>query len=131
MVSIDCHELTFDEQLALAGAITEGLGGRAMALVKDEKIVLDNIAGETLAIHALESIVRRFVERRRDGSLYSIEIGEDEIIVHTPDPLARSWGRKDSGQVLPDNLLKCPFFGCGFVTPYQELYIVHVRAHAA
>ena len=129
MIEVDCSEMTLDEQLALASTLTEGLSGRAIALVKDSEIVFVPLtrvgSGEVLAF------VKSFVSKRKDAQHYSIEATNDEIVVHTPDPLARSRGRKDTGQLLPDNLLKCPFFGCGFVTPYQELYDIHVRSHGA
>ena len=127
MMSIDCHELTFDEQLALAAAVSDGLGGRAVGMIKDDSIVLDQISGQTPALSELETIVRSFVAKRKDARYYSVEVVGEKLIVHSPDPLARSRGRKDTGLLLPDNLLKCPF--CNFVTPYQELYDVHFRSH--
>ena len=127
MIEVDCSEMTLDDQLALASAISEGLSGRGMALVKDSKVVLDPLAkvstGEVLGI------VKAFISKRKDAQHYSVEEDGDDIMVHTPDPLARSRGRKDPGQLLPPNLLKCPFAGCGFVTPYQELLTIHVRSH--
>ena len=125
MISIDCSELTADEQLALAEAVTEGLAGRGLALVKDESIVLDDLSGGTLGVSQVEAVVSRFVSRRKDAKDYSVERDGDRLVVRSPDPLARSRGRKMAE--LPDNVLKCPY--CPFVTPYQELYNVHVRAH--
>ena len=126
MIEVDCKEMTVDEQIALASAISDGLSGRGMALVKDAMIVIDTISGKISAGDVLE-LVRNFVTKRKDAQNYSVESEDDRIIVHTPDPLARSRGRRDTGQLLPPNLLKCPF--CSFVTPYQELYNVHVRSH--
>ena len=126
LIEVDCSEMTVDEQIALASAISDGLGGRGMALVKDAKIVLDVISGEVPTKDVL-ALVRNFVARRKDAQDYTIDTNGDEIIIHTPDPLARSRGRRDTGQLLPPNLLKCPF--CSFVTPYQELYNVHLRSH--
>jgi len=120
--------MTLDDQLALAASISDGLEGRAIALVKDDKIVLDTMANTVTTDEVLD-IVRAFVSRRKDSQHYFVDLNGDDILVHTPDPLARSRGRKDSGQWLPDNLLKCPWSGCGFVTPYQELYAIHVRSH--
>jgi len=118
--------MTLDEQIALASAISDGLGGRGMALVKDNEIAIDTISGQVSANDVLH-LVKDFVSKRRDAQNYSVESVGDEIKVHTPDPLARSRGRRDTGQLLPPNLLKCPF--CSFVSPYQELYNVHVRSH--
>lgn len=128
MIQVDCGEITLDDQLALASAISEGLSGKAVALIRDEMIVLDTIEGNVEAAEVLP-LVRDFVSKRKDAQHYSVEADGDEIVVHSADPLMRSRGRKDSGQMLPPNLLKCPFSGCGFVTSYQELYAVHVRSH--
>jgi len=126
LIEVDCGEMTVDEQIALASAISDGLGGKGMALVKDTKIVLDVISGEVSTRDVL-ALVRNYVARRKDAQNFSVDTKGDEIIVHTPDPLARSRGRRDTGQLLPPNLLQCPF--CSFVTPYQELYNIHVRSH--
>jgi hypothetical protein len=125
LISIDCHELTVDEQLALAGELTGGLQGRTVALVKGEEIVLDEISSERVRPEEVRVVVQAFVSRRKDARHYSVERDSDLIIVHSSDPLARGRGRKE-GQ-LPPNLLKCPF--CSFVTPYQEMYNIHVRSH--
>jgi hypothetical protein len=125
MISIDCHEMTVDEQLALAGELTGGLQGRAVALVKGEEIVLDEISSEKVGPEEVEAVVQAFVSRRKDAEFYSTERDSAHIVVHSSDPLARGRGRK--GGQLPPNLLQCPF--CSFVTPYQEMYAIHVRSH--
>lgn len=124
-MQIDCSQMTFDEQLALASALSDGLGGRAVALVKDDKIVFDELSN--VSTDEVLRLTRAFVARKKDASLYEVQANGDDVVVHTPDPLARSRGRKDTGESLPPNLLKCPF--CGFVTPYKELYDVHFRSH--
>ena len=125
LIQVDCSEMTLDDQLALASAISDGLAGKGEALIKDSKVVVDAIskvdAGEVVRI------VQGWVSKRKDAGHYSVESDGDRVVVRTPDPLARSRGRKDTGQLLPDNLLKCPY--CAFVTPYQELYDVHMRSH--
>ena len=126
MIEVYCKEMTVDEQIALASAISDGLGGKGMALVRDTEIVIDTFS-ETVSSSEVFALVRAFVSKRRGAEYYSVESNGDEIIVHTPDPLARSRGRRDTGQLLPPNLQKCPF--CSFVTPYQELYNIHVRSH--
>jgi hypothetical protein len=125
LIEVDCSEMDLDEQLALASAISDGLGGRGVALVKDAKVVID--AMSRLAPSEVAALVGSFVARRKDSRHYSVEADGEEIRVHTPDPLARARGRKDTGELLPPNLLKCPF--CNFVTPYRELYDVHFRSH--
>jgi hypothetical protein len=128
LIRVLCGELTVDEQLALASAVSEALSGAALALIKDDEIVLDTISGE-VSVSDVVKVVRGYVSKRKDSQYYSIESQGEEIVVHSADPLSRSRGRRDSGQRLPPNLLKCPFSGCGFVTPYQELLTVHVRSH--
>lgn len=125
MITIDCHELTLDEQLALAAAISDGLRGKALALIQDSKIVIDPLKSDETAPAEVEAITRHFVSRRKDAGHYAIERDGDSLIVRTPDPLSRGRGRKRAQ--LPGNLLQCPF--CFFVTPYQELYNIHVRSH--
>jgi len=126
LIEVDCSEMTLDDQLALASAISDGLGGRAVALVNHDKLALDTMSNR-VTIGEVASVVRDFVSKRKDAKNYSIEEDGEEIKVHTPDPLARARGRKDTGQLLPDNVLKCPY--CSFITPYQELYDVHMRSH--
>ena len=126
MIEVDCSEMTLDDQLSLASAISDGLGGRAVALVKDDKLVLDTMSNK-IGVDEVANLVRGFASKRKDAAHYSVETDGEKVKVHTPDPLARSRGRKDTGQLLPDNLLKCPW--CSFVTPYEELYNVHVRSH--
>jgi hypothetical protein len=125
LIAIECREMDLDVQLALASAVSDGLNGRGMALVKDDKIVIDELSKVSASDVAL--IVRAFVSKRSDPSHYSVEVDGDSIVVHTPDPLSRSRGRKDTGELLPPNVLKCPF--CSFITPYQEMYNVHIRSH--
>jgi hypothetical protein len=125
VVTVDCHELTQDEQLALAGELTGGLQGSAVALVNDSRIVFDQLSGRKVDAAEVETLVRAFVSRRKDAKYYAVETQGDTILVRSPDPLAR--GREGKRPDLPPNVLKCPF--CSFVTPYQELYNVHVRSH--
>ncbi|MDG7010879.1 MAG: hypothetical protein JRN57_02040 [Nitrososphaerota archaeon] len=125
MIEIDCTEMDLDDQLGLASAVSDALGGRGVALVKDAKLVIDAVSA--LAAGDVAAAVRAYVAKRADASHYSVETEGDVIKVHTPDPLARSRGRRDTGELLPPNLMKCPF--CGFVTPYKELYDIHFRSH--
>lgn len=127
MLTINCHELSVDEQLALASALSDEFQGRVLALVRDEDIVFDIITGSDLDETRVESVAMSFIGRRKDAEYYSLERSGDVLIVHSADPLARSRGRRQGG--LPSNLLQCPF--CSFVTPYQEAYDVHFRSHGA
>lgn len=125
MITIKCHELTVDEQLALAGELTGSLKGRAIALVRDEDIVLDQLSSEEVDSEEVQNVVQAFISRRKEAEHYSVERASGGLVVHSADPLARGRGRKEPR--LPPNLLQCPF--CSFVTPYQEAYTVHVRSH--
>ena len=124
MIEVDCREMTVDEQLALSGAITEGLAGRAVALEDGTKIVLDTVSGK-VPPQEVATMIRGFFSKRKDQGGYSLDVDGDKMVVHTPDPLARSRGRQHPG--LPDNVYQCPF--CGYVTPYEEVYVVHYRSH--
>jgi hypothetical protein len=125
MIEIECKELTLDEQLALAGSLSDSLAGEALALVSDTRIRFDDLSGREVEPARVEALVRDFISKRKDAKLYSLEWSGETMTVHTPDPLVRSRGRR-VGQ-LPDNVMMCPF--CSFVTPYQELYNVHMRSH--
>lgn len=122
---IDCKELTMDEELALASSISDSLKGRGIALVNGDKIVLDSFGEGELDEKAVEAVVSEFVAHRKGHEFYSVERNGDSIVVHSADPVAAA-GRRPT-EKLPPNLLKCPF--CSFVTPYQELYVVHTRSH--
>jgi len=124
LIQIQCKEMTMDEQLALAGSISDGLQGRGIALVDGSRIVIDGLGGNVDAMD-VSKLVGDFVSKRKDAMYYRVESDGDKLTVHTPDPLARSRGSRHAG--LPGNLLKCPH--CSFVTPYQELYNVHLRSH--
>lgn len=151
---IDCSELTMDEELALASAISDSLNGEGVALVDGEKIVFDFFGQGQLDMRAVESVVSGFVVHRKGHELYSIERVGDSLVVHSADPVAASRkrateklppnllklgdslvvnssdpaaSRKRTTEELPPNLFKCPF--CSFVTPHEELYLVHTRLH--
>lgn len=125
MIVIRCAELTTDEQLALAEHITDVLAGAALALARGKDIVLDRLLKEEISRESVEGAVKDFLARRSDGAHYSCEWVGDELVVHSADPIKAMRERREPR--LPDNLFKCPF--CGFVTPYEELYVVHYRSH--
>ena len=123
MIEIECAEMTVDEQLALASAISDAFAGKAVALTKGTRIVLDALS--EVRVEKVVEEVRGFVSKWKDREHYSVDSDGPRVTVHTPDPLVRSRGRGRPG--LPPHVLQCPF--CGFVTPYQEPYEVHVRSH--
>ena len=125
MIRVDCHELTRDEQLAIASELSDALAGRAVALVDDHRLVLDSMRGPEPDVAEIEAIVRSYISRRPKAAEYSIDRAGDVLTVRSPDPIAATHGQRRSP--LPDNLKQCPF--CSFVTPYDELLTVHVRSH--
>ena len=125
MISIKCNELSTDEQLALAEAITAGMEGVALALVRGDEVVLDQLGDVSPKTETVEQIVKGFISRRTDPAHYSYEINGEKIVIHSPDPVRAMRERRKP--TLPDNVFKCPF--CPFVTPYEEMYVVHYRSH--
>lgn len=125
MIRVDCHELTRDEQLAIASEVSDALAGRAVALVDDHSLVLDSMRGPEPKVAEVEAIIRTYISRRPKASEYSIERVGDALTVRSPDPIAANHRQRRSP--LPDNLKQCPF--CSFVTPYDELLTVHTRSH--
>jgi hypothetical protein len=125
VITIDCHELSTDEQLALASSISDALEGRGVALTRDKDVVIDSLLGPAPDLFEVEALVKSFVGRRRDSAHYSVERMGDMLVVHSADPIKGARGRRKAQ--LPENLMKCPL--CAFVSPYEELYNVHLRSH--
>ena len=125
MLEIDCGELSADEQIALAGEITQSMKGKAVAILKGRVIVFDLIAEGPLEEGVVAEAVSHFISKRKDSMLYAVQRDGDRLVIRSPDPL-RARGRAPS-KGLPPNLFKCPF--CPFVSPYEELYVIHYRSH--
>jgi hypothetical protein len=125
LIEVDCSQISADEELALAAELNGALKGRAICFINHGKIVFDSLSAERLDADAVERAVRDFVARRNDAEHYSVERIDESILVRSPDPIAASHRRRI--EELPPNVYKCPF--CPFVTPYQELYVVHYRSH--
>ena len=122
---IDCAELTMNEELALASAISDSLDGLGLALIDGSKIIFDAIEEGQIDEKAIESVVSEFIAHRKEGRYYSVERIGGSLVVHSADPVAAP--RRRVTEKLPPNLYKCPF--CSFVTPYEEMYAVHSRSH--
>ena len=88
VVFIDCSELSADEKLALASQISDRLGGAAIALVKGEDIVLDQLSGEKPDPYVVKDTVIHFISRRKKAEDYSVEVTGERIVVHSADPIA-------------------------------------------
>ena len=96
-----------------------------MAFVKCRRIVLDNMSDSPIDEVAVLRSMAQFIARRKNADLYSLERKGNTVIVHSADPIAAKHRARVNG--LPPNLYQCPF--CPFVTPYEEAYVVHYRAH--
>jgi hypothetical protein len=128
VISVSCAELTVDEQLALEVMLGDALGGRALVLNKGDEIVLDQLTDDRVTVGDVLPTVERFVSKRKDSQLYRVVAEGQKLVVSSADPVAAARSRKENrARTVPPNLKQCPF--CGFVTPYEEMYIVHVRAH--
>ncbi len=125
MILVDCTELSADEKLALASQISDSLEGIAIALVKDESIVLDVLTETKPEPEMVRQAVTGFISRRKDSEHYSLEVQGERFVVHSADPIAAS--KKKKQNQLPPNVVQCPY--CAFVTEHQELLTVHARAH--
>jgi hypothetical protein len=127
MILVDCSELSADEKLALASQISDSLEGVAVALVKGESIVLDQLTSAKVELSVVKEAVAGFVSRRKDAEHYSLEVAGERIVVHSTDPVSAM--RKKEQNQLPPNLKQCPF--CGFVTEYDDLLMLHIRLHGS
>jgi hypothetical protein len=133
LIVIDCRELSADEKLALATQVSDRLDGMAIALVKGEDIVLDEISEEKPERSVVREVVEDFISRRKDAQHYSMEEVGERIVVHSADPVnamrkkAPNQRRQFHNLGLPPNIRQCPH--CAFVTQYEEEYAVHVKAH--
>jgi hypothetical protein len=125
MVRIDCSELTKDEQLALASAISDGLEGVGVALIKGNEIVVDQLTARKVEVRSVLPIVSGFVSKRTESLLYDLVVSGDVITLHSPDAMAARSRRNRSR--LPPNVFQCP--ACGLILPSQEKYDDHMRMH--
>jgi hypothetical protein len=113
--------------MALAGEISDSLEGRGVALLDDKAIAVDLFDSWEDADKAIEAVVDKFIASRKEGAHYSAERSGNRIIVHSADPVKGMSRRRT--EKLPPNLFKCPW--CPFVTPHEELYVIHYRSHGA
>ena len=123
MIGVDCSELTGDEMLALASAISDGLEGEGVAIVKDCKILVDQVSKSKISVAAVVTVVEGFVARRKDPTNYSLEISMNNIIVHSRR--LRNAGGKETIRRLPPGFLQCSL--CGFLTKDREQLTIHIR----
>ena len=113
MIKVDCSELTQEAQLALAASISDELGGKSIALVNGDSIVIDRISGLKLDVAQLVHLVEEFVSKRKDANHYGVERRGDKVVVHSPDPIAAS--RTRTHYRVPPGAYQCP--ACGLILP--------------
>jgi len=123
LIGVDCSELTGDEMLALASAISDGLNGKGVAIVKDDKILVDQIRGSKISAAVVIPILEAFVAKGKDPARYSLEVSKSSMIVHSRNP--RREGSKKEIRRRPPGFLQCSL--CGFLTRDQEHLTLHVR----
>ncbi len=125
MIKVDCSELSGATKLALASAISDGLQGSGIALLRGNNIVIDRLSEHELGIAELQSVVKSYFSSRKDASTYRIEGKGDSIVVHSTELIPDQ--EKKTPSELPSGLVQCPV--CGFVTTSQEKYHAHIRMH--
>jgi len=123
MIGVDCSELTGDEMLAVASAISEGLDGRGVAIAKDDKIMIDQRTKSKITVAEVLSLVETFVSRRQSPMRYSVEVSGNNIVVHSR--VAPKGGEKKTIHRLPPGFLQCSL--CGFLTRNRDELTLHVR----
>ena len=96
LTTIGCQDLSTDEQLALASAISDVFQGRVVALTRGKDIVIDTLLGTPPEPEEVEAIVRRFIGKRHYSAHYSVERKGDFFTVHSPDPIAGAQGRRSA-----------------------------------
>ena len=93
--------------------------------MKKGELVLDVSDQATLGVDEVNRIVWGFISRRKDAKYYTLSVAGEVITVHPPVPVAKESRRNP--ELLPPNLMRCPY--CGYVTQYEEEFVVHTRAH--
>lgn len=125
MIKVDCSELSGATKLALAESISDGLGGKGVALLDGNDIAIDTLSGPELGAARIQSLVTSYLSGRKDKSAYHIEDKGNLIVVHSSETVS-THEKKVSSQ-LPPGLLQCP--NCGFLTESQDAYQDHMRWH--
>jgi hypothetical protein len=120
LIEIDCREIP-DQVLALATYIGDRSDGVAVPLVKNDRIVFDEIVPGGLDLDATARSVGEFITENDLGCTLTVE--NEVVVVHSPILRKRS----KNMNTLPPGLLQCPY--CSYVTQYQEELTVHTRAH--
>jgi hypothetical protein len=120
LIKIDCKEIP-DQILALATYLGDKSEGNAVPLVKNDRIVFDEIVLGGLDLGATARSVGNFISENDLGCTFTVE--KETISIHSPILRKRS----KNLNTLPPGLLQCPY--CSYVTQYAEELTVHTRAH--
>lgn len=109
-------------KLALAVAISDGLTGSGVALLKGDDIMIDGVSDPKPA--NVRSLVESFFSKRKDASDYSLEGSGESIVVRYAGLIPTD--RRVITR-LPRGLFQCPV--CGVIMKSQGVYDAHVRVH--
>ncbi len=125
MIKVDCSELSGETKLAMAEAISNGLNGMGVALLDGKYIAIDTLSGPDVGADLVQSILRSYIDGRKDASAYRIESDGKHIVVHSSVSMSPQEKRVEDR--LPPGLFQCPV--CGFVTTSEDGYHDHLRIH--
>jgi hypothetical protein len=125
MIKVDCSELRGEVKLALAEAISEGLGGSGVALLDGDYVAIDALSGPDVGAARVQSIVSSYLSTRKDASAYRVESDGQRVVVHSSAQVTAQQKRVEDK--LPPGLFQCPV--CGFVTTSDDAYQYHLRMH--
>jgi len=109
--------------LALASLISDDLDGKGVAIVKDDKILVDQISKANISVASVLTMVEAFVAKRKDPTKYSFEVSRSGILIHSRN--LREAGYKKGIRRLPPGFSQCSL--CGFLTRDREVLTLHVR----
>ena len=70
-------------KLALAEAISEGLGGSGVALMDGDYVAIDALSGPDVGAARVQSIVSSYLSPRKDASTYRVESEGERVVVHS------------------------------------------------
>ena len=125
MIKVDCSELSGEVKLALAEAISEGLGGSGVALLDGDYVAIDTLSGPDIGAARVQSIVSSYLSTRKDASTYRVESDGQRVVVHSSAQVTAQQKRVEDK--LPPGLFQCPV--CGFVTTSEGAYHYRLTMH--
>ena len=125
MIKVDCSELSGEAKLALAEAISEGLGGAGVALLDGNDIAIDTLSGPDISLDRMLTVLKSSLSGMKDASAYRVESDGKHIAVRSSVLVSEKEKRVEDR--LPPGLFQCPV--CGFVTTSEDGYQNHLRMH--